>query len=96
MSQHFHTIAGNVNEVALYDHNVHMNENLFQTYFTMSMGLATELNYLEKVDDDLEQIIEQQVRDGDVAARNRRRKNNPSSMPLEVNNAATMKLQDSL
>lgn len=54
MAHHFHTITGNVNEVALYDHNVHLNENLFQTYFKMSIGLAGELNYLEKVDDELE------------------------------------------
>lgn len=47
MSNHFHVIAGNVNEVELYDHNVFMNQNLFQTYFSMSVGLAGELNYLE-------------------------------------------------
>lgn len=75
----------------LYDHSVFMNENLFQTYFSMSIGLAAELNYLEKVDEELEEVLEKQIRDGDVAARNRQRKNNPGSK-LEVNNKGTKKL----
>jgi len=59
MSHHFHMIAANVNEVELYDHSIHMNENLFQNYFNMSLGLATELNYLDVVDEELEKMLEQ-------------------------------------
>ncbi len=51
-----------------------MNKDLFQTYFNMSMSIAHELNYLEQKDDELDQILKRQIEDGDVNARNRRRK----------------------
>ena len=63
----------------------------------MSVGIAAELNYLDKKDEELEQILEKQVADGDVAARNRRRKNNTSQpTTMEVNNRETKGLIDSL
>jgi len=34
-----------------------MNTELFQTYFNMSIALATELNYLDKKDDEIETIL---------------------------------------
>jgi len=62
----------------------------------MSVGLATELNYLDKQDSQLDEMLEKQLADGDVAARNRRRKNRPDNTPVEVNNKETKKLTDSL
>ena len=47
-----------MNEVELYDHSIHLNQDLFQTYFNMSIGLATELNYLEAKDEELDKILE--------------------------------------
>lgn len=48
MAQHFGMISENVTQDALYNHSVKMNEDLFQTYFSMSIGLAKELNYIEE------------------------------------------------
>lgn len=48
MAKHFGLIIENVNEVELYNHSVKMNEDLFQTYFGMSMSLAKELQYIEE------------------------------------------------
>ena len=52
-AKHYQTITGSMNEVSLYDHSVTVNADLFQTYFNMSIGLATELNYLEKKEEEL-------------------------------------------
>ena len=54
MAHHFQMITENMNEVELYDHSVHVNEDLFQVYFNMSIGLATELNYLDAKDEELD------------------------------------------
>ena len=64
MAGHFQMITENMNEVELYDHSVHLNQDLFQVYFNMSIGLATELNYLEEKDDDLDRMLEEQVASG--------------------------------
>ena len=95
-AQHFQTITQNMNEVQIYDHSVTVNQDLFQTYFNMSIGLAGELNYLGQKEDDLNQVLLEQMENGDVAARNRRRKSSQNQKPLEVHNKDTKRLVDSL
>ena len=63
-----------MNEVELYDHSVKMNTDLFQIYFGMSKSLAGEINYLDQKDDEIEQIMRQQIAEGDMSARNARRR----------------------
>jgi len=41
----------------MYDHNVSLNQDLFQTYFNMSVTIATEINYLERKDEELDEIL---------------------------------------
>lgn len=93
---HFDTIVKSIDHSQTYDHSLKMNQDLFQTYFNMSMGIASELNYLEAKDDELEQILQRQIEDGDVAARNRRRKGSQQQKVMEVNNSETRKLIDGL
>ena len=50
-----------------------MSTELFQTYFNVSITIAQELIYLEQKDREMDEILEQQVQDGQVSARNRRR-----------------------
>ena len=86
-----------MNETELYDHSIKMNTELFQTYFSMSKALATELNYLDKKDDEIEQILIKQIEDGDLTARNKRRKSkNAQVNTLEINNKQTATLVNSL
>ena len=74
MGHHFHVIADTMNEIELYDHSVKMNTDLFQIYFGMSKSLAGEINYLDQKDDEIEQIMQQQIAEGDMSARNARRR----------------------
>ena len=60
----------------------------------MSVGIAGELNELEKRNEELDKIMLAQVEDGDVAARNRRRKGQQQAMV--VDNSETKRLVDSL
>lgn len=65
------------NHEDIYDHDTKLSKDLFQTYFNMSVSIAGELNELEKRNEQLDLILEEQVASGDVAARNRRRKGSP-------------------
>ena len=47
---------------------------LFQTYFNISVSIAQELIYLEQKDNEMDELLEQQVLEGNVGARDRRRK----------------------
>ena len=58
MAAHFQTISNIVREEELYDHSIALNQDLFQTYFNMSISIATEMNYLEKKDDELDKVLE--------------------------------------
>ena len=58
MSNHFNTISDSMNEHELYDHQIKMNQDLFQIYFAMSKSLAGEINYLDQKDDEIEQIMQ--------------------------------------
>lgn len=91
MAIHFQTISAIVQDEQLYDHSVSLNTDLFQTYFNMSITIATEMNYLETQDDKLDKILAQQIADGDVAARNRRRKDRKTTS-IEVDNKETQGL----
>ena len=93
MAHHFQTISGNIQQVELYDHSVHVNSNLFQKYFQMSIGLAGELNYLDRVNEGLTETLEAQIANGEINSRNARRKTKDT---LEVNNRETKRLTDSL
>ena len=61
----------------------------------MSIAIATEMNYLEQKDDELDKILAQKVQEGDVNARNRRRKDRKQNS-IEVTNPEVDKLIESL
>ena len=61
----------------------------------MSITIATEMNYLEQKDDELDKILAQKVQEGDVNARNRRRKDRKQNS-IEVTNPEVDKLIESL
>ena len=61
----------------------------------MSISIATEMNYLEQKDDELDKILAQKVQEGDVNARNRRRKDRKQNS-IEVTNPEVDKLIESL
>ena len=44
-------------ETELYDHSVKVNQDLYSNYFNISMSLASELNYLDEKDEEMEQVI---------------------------------------
>ena len=96
MANHFNIIAEAMSEQELYDHSVKLNTDLFQTYFGMSKALATELNYLDQKDDEIESMLKKQIEEGDVTARNKRRKGKSAVQPLEINNRYTQTLVTSL
>ena len=48
--------------------------DLFQQYFNMSVSVAAELMYLEKMEQELSDRMRAQVKKGDTAARDRRRR----------------------
>ena len=62
----------------------------------MSLSIAQETNYLEQKDEVLEQMLADQVASGDMAARNRRRRDNPAATPMEVNNRDTAQIMGKL
>ncbi len=81
---------------SIYDHSLKLNQDLFQTYFNMSISLAHEMNYLEGKDEELDVILKRQIEEGDVAARNRRRKGSEQSVPRAVDNRETQRLAQAL
>lgn len=74
VGRQYSSIMETYNQGELYEHEKKLNADLFQTYFNMSIGIATELNELEKHNENMDEILEAQIAEGDVAARNRRRK----------------------
>jgi len=43
-----------MNNEELYGHYLKLNTDLFQTYFAMSRGIATEINYLEQKEEEID------------------------------------------
>lgn len=63
----------------------------------MSIGIAHELNYLENLEEDLEEELYRRVQEGEEQVVNRRRRNGgPPQQSLPVHNKDTKRLVDSL
>ena len=73
LASHFTQVSHVFDESDLYDNSVKISTELFQTYFNVSITVAQELIYLDQKDAEMDEILEQQVADGQVSARNRRR-----------------------
>ena len=73
MQEHFVKVSEVLNGQQLYDNSVKVSTDLFQTYFNISVSIAQEMMYLEQKDNEMDEMIEQQVLEGNVNARDRRK-----------------------
>ena len=55
--EHFNVISEVFNSHELIDNNVRISTDLFQQFFNMSVTVAGELMYLEKMDNELSELV---------------------------------------
>ena len=96
VQQHFVQVSEVLNGQELYDNSVKVSTDLFQTYFNISVSIAQELMYLEQKDNEMDELLEQQVLDGNVGARDRRRKARQGGEIVVVENNETKQVRDQI
>jgi hypothetical protein len=59
LSSHFMQVSEVFDQSDLYDNSVIVSNQLFQTYFNVSISVAKELIYLDEKDSEMDEILEQ-------------------------------------
>ena len=96
VQEHFIKVSEVLNGQQLYDNSVKVSTELFQTYFNISVSIAQEMMYLEQKDNEMDELLEQQVLEGNVNARDRRKKWRQGGETVVVENAETKKIRDQI
>ena len=79
----------------MWNNTQYISNDLFQVYFNVSVSMAGQLNYLEEMEEQLQSKMAQQ-RASTGQRRERNRHTEEPTTKIEVSNASTKKLSESL